>query len=412
MKKTSDAQFHLAKEVAADGQLHQLEPCTMPSQALSGWTPGHLCVVGTPNVVLLKLLAEHRSGSLTMRDPDDPSVEWRIHLDQGKIVFAESTMGLRDRLSYVISRLNLEEASWQWPAGGSLSSSYALLCQIWTQAGWPASMLQKALAFSTQEALVQIFALRRCQIVYHAESYFPPVIKSDSFSSLVNPIEPWISQWRGMRREIKSPFQRLYIQNWDKLFQLISYAHARYPRLSKLNLGLGKNFSLYQLAAHLQFDAQELAVTIHPLIKAGAVGVRPFQKAPEAQRPLVASINESALIQKLTERTLERSGFDVLALSNPHQALNVLSKAKPALTILDSQLSQANGFEICRRMRSSESLKSMPIIFMLRERELFGQTRVRLAGANAFLSSPIRPQDLINCVNQWVERPRKDRRSL
>lgn len=360
-------------------------------------------IVGLPNIILLKMLAEHRSGSLTIQDPKDASVEWRVFLDQGKITFAESTMGKRERLSYLLSRFNLNENSIDWP-NENLNSDYSILCNIWRHQNNQSFKLDEILAYGTQEALIQIFALPRCHIQFNSCAYFPPIIKSESFSALINPIEPWIGQWRGIRPEIHSPFQRLYIKKWDKFLGLISYAQSKYPHLYQLNLALGENYTLYSLACKLKIDAQELAVALHPLVKAGAIGCRPYKTLATAKRPLIASINQNNLVQKLTQRTLERSGYDVVTISKPHRTLNILRESKPLMAIMDSQLSTSNSFGLCRKIRRSDDFQSLPVVMMLNENQLLGQTRGKLCGVNDFLRNPLRPQDLLQCVGRWASK--------
>jgi len=348
-------------------------------------------------------LAEHRTGSLTFQDKHDPSVSWRVYLDQGKIVFADSCDGYEERLRYFLKIL-YPKVGLTISSSPDTTSLYSALCHVWSDNSLPPNRLQKILAFSTQEALVQIFAMRRCDIVYDPTTYFPPIIKSSSFSALIDPIEPWISQWRGIRNEIPNPFQRLFIQNWDLFFDLISYARSRYQQLHQLNLGLGKNYTLYELATHLQITVRDLAVVLHPMIRAGAIGVLPYQKAPVCQKPLVASLNQKSLDRQLTQRSLERSGYEVLLLQNPLHCVSQLQRSKPSVALLDSNLKNANIFEVCRQIRQVNELKTLPIVLLMRDEHLLARARGRLAGATDFLENPIGPKSLIRCVNYWHQK--------
>lgn len=352
-----------------------------------------------PKLTLIKMLAEHRTGSLMFTDQQDPMVVWRVHLDQGKIVFADSFHGHEERLNYFL-KMSLPNVAITYPSqsGGSI---YSDLCEIWAINDFLPAKLQHLLAYSTQEVLIQIFAMRKCDIVYDPNTYFPPIIKSSSFSALIDPVEPWISQWRGIRNEVNSPFQRLFIQDWDLFFSLINYTRSRNQQLHPLDLGLGKNYTLYELATHLRMTVRELAVMLHPMIRAGAIGVRVYQEEKSSTKPLVASLNQKRFDRQLTRRSLERSGFDVLMLQNPLHCVQQLAESKPAVALLDSNLNHANVFDMCRQIRKVESLKSLPIILLMREEHLWGETRGKWAGANDCLSNPIRPQELIRCVKHW-----------
>ena len=391
-----------SKEISLVNQNKFLEQASLskvsPIRASVSQSPPVL-LVGCPNIVLLKMLAEHRTGSLMFKDGKDLSVAWRVYLDQGKIVFAESSCGQRERLGYLL-KLFVPGCPLEFPAK-PVSSIYSLLCKIWSEHRYPVSRLQEVLAYSTQEALVQIFAIRKCEIVYDPSAYFPPVVKSSSFSALIDPIEPWISQWRGIRNEIKSPFQRFYIKDWDKFFNMISYARKRHQNLHQLNLGLGKNFTLYEFATHLNMNVRDLAVVLHPLIKAGAIGVRCFRDIRSLKRPLVASLNQKKFDRQLTRRTLERSGYDVLMLKDSKHLIQQLQEMKPRVTLLDSELSNVSGFDLCREIRKVDGLKNLPVVMLMREKHFMGGMRGQWAGANDCLTNPIRPQDLIKTVGRW-----------
>lgn len=355
-----------------------------------------------PNVTLLKMLAEHRTGSLTFRDNHDPSVSWRVYLDQGKIVFADSGCGHETRLKYLLRALlpGIVLESSKQPS----ESIYSALCEIWVVNDLPPNKLQQVLAYSTQEALVQVFAMRKCEIVYDPSCYFPPVIKSSSFSALIDPVEPWISQWRGIRNDISSPFQRLFIRDLDLFINLVTYTRSRYPHLHQLNLDVGKNYTLYELATRMRMKVRDLAVALHPMIRAGAVGVRVYQRQEVSMKPLVASLSQKRLDQQLTQRSLERSGFQVLKLQNPLHCIEQLKESKPSIALLDSSINNVNVFDICRKIRQVTMLKELPIILLMREEHLWGDRRGRWAGANACLQNPIRPQDLVRCVKQWHQK--------
>ena len=167
-------------------------------------------------------------------------------------------------------------------------------------------------------------------------------------------------------------------------------------------MALGENYTLYSLAYRLNIDAQELAVALHPLVKAGALGVRPFKKIITQKPKLIASINQDAVVQNMTQRILKRSGFEVLAIMDPHKALGLIRRAKPAMAIVDSGLTQASGYGLCRKIRQMPVFENLPLVLMVNSHQFLAETRGKLSGANAFLRNPLKPNDLIRCVNQWT----------
>ncbi len=91
-------------------------------------------------------------------------------------------------------------------------------------------------------------------------------------------------------------------------------------------------------------------------------------------------------------------------LQNPRHLIEQLRESKPSVALLDSHFKDANAFEMCRSIRKVDSLKNLPIILLMREDHLWGETRGKWAGANDCLQNPIRPQDLVRCVKQWHQK--------
>jgi twitching motility two-component system response regulator PilG len=357
-------------------------------------------ITSLPNLAMLQLLASQESGSMLLVDPEDPSVSWRVYLKEGRILFAESTMGRRERLSYLL-KLHFSDRAFTWPQENS-STDYSILFQLCQSQQLSPHEFSELLAIATQEAMIQILALPKCRITFEPVGYLPPILKADSFSTTVNPIEPWIAQWRGIRPEISSPFQRLSIQSWDQFFQLISYATAKCNQLHHLSLALGNHLCLYQLARHLRMDAQELAVALHPLLKAGAIGVQPFKPPKVVERPLIACIHPNDMVQQLAKRSLERTGYGVLPLLSSNQALQTLSSTSPALALVDVDMPDLSGYNLCRKIRRLPTAENLPILLLLDKEQMFGEVRGRFSGASGFIHKPLLPQDLIEQVRQYV----------
>lgn len=92
--------------------------------------------------------------------------------------------------------------------------------------------------------------------------------------------------------------------------------------------------------------------------------------------------------------TLFRGGDDLCA---------ALERHKPDLVVLDVLLHGAHGFEVCRRIRKSFAREELPVILMsdiYRARAY--RDEAQLAGAQAYLLRPIRPEDLWHQVAMLI----------
>ena len=98
-------------------------------------------------------------------------------------------------------------------------------------------------------------------------------------------------------------------------------------------------------------------------------------------------------------RLLISEGYAVKLASSGEEALNLLNQARPDAILLDFKMPGLDGIEVCRRIRSNDKTKTIPIIMITgfpEEKEIAVQ-----AGADDFLDKPVDPINLsmrIKCV--------------
>ncbi|MEK6715716.1 MAG: response regulator [Candidatus Omnitrophota bacterium] len=98
-------------------------------------------------------------------------------------------------------------------------------------------------------------------------------------------------------------------------------------------------------------------------------------------------------------RLLIKEGYTVKLASSGEEALILINQARPDAILLDFKMPGLDGIEVCRRIRSNDKTKTIPIIMITgfpEEKEIAVQ-----AGADDFLDKPIDPIKLsmrIKCV--------------
>jgi two-component system phosphate regulon response regulator PhoB len=78
---------------------------------------------------------------------------------------------------------------------------------------------------------------------------------------------------------------------------------------------------------------------------------------------ILVAEDEGALIT-LLRYNLEREGYHVLEAQDGEEALLVAAEEKPDLVLLDWMLPQISGIEVCRRLRSRQETRNVPIIML------------------------------------------------
>jgi twitching motility two-component system response regulator PilG len=224
------------------------------------------------------------------------------------------------------------------------------------------------------------------------------------FRQLVLPIRETVTQWAKLRNEISSPFQRPYLQDQDKYFQMTLSDGNLGQQFQALSHLLDSELTLYDIAHQLSISALELAVLLQPLIQAGAIGVSPYQVFVSApKRPVVACVDDSPTIQQFVKLSLESSGYDVLALSDPTVAVPHLLEHQPRVILMDIEMPKMDGYELCRQARQQEDLRSVPIVMLTGREGIIDRVRAKMAGCTAYLTKPFNPQELLDLVEKLAQ---------
>jgi adenylate cyclase len=96
---------------------------------------------------------------------------------------------------------------------------------------------------------------------------------------------------------------------------------------------------------------------------------------------------------------LKQNGYQISVATNGRQALEVLERVQPDLILLDVIMPEMDGFETCRRLKSSESWKQIPVIFLTAKTETTDIVQGFELGAVDYVAKPFNPHELLARVN-------------
>jgi twitching motility two-component system response regulator PilG len=152
------------------------------------------------------------------------------------------------------------------------------------------------------------------------------------------------------------------------------------------------------MAHRLSISALSLATFLQPFLQNGGMEMREYQVISTQKRPLVACIDDSPTIQQFVKLSLESSGYDVLSLSDPTQAIVSLLNHQPVVILMDIEMPGIDGYELCRLTRQVEVLRRVPIVMLTGREGIVDRVRARIAGCTAYLTKPFNPQELLKLV--------------
>ena len=101
-------------------------------------------------------------------------------------------------------------------------------------------------------------------------------------------------------------------------------------------------------------------------------------------------------------RLIRSAGLNVKTFPTAQELITSLQQELPSCLILDVQLPDINGFELQQQL-AKKGLQ-VPIIFLTGYGDIPQSVRAMKAGAIEFLTKPFRDEELLNAINQAIER--------
>ena len=122
--------------------------------------------------------------------------------------------------------------------------------------------------------------------------------------------------------------------------------------------------------------------------------------------PVALVVDDDPDIRDVVVYMLERVGFDVHLESEGEAGLKVAIDLRPDVVLLDWMMPRMSGVEVCRSIREEPDLSRIAIILLTAKAQ---ESDVQLgfdAGADDYIVKPFKPRDLINRVQNVLERTR------
>ena len=120
--------------------------------------------------------------------------------------------------------------------------------------------------------------------------------------------------------------------------------------------------------------------------------------------PRILLVDDEEDILEFVSYNLQREGFRVFSARNGVEAIEMAGKVKPDLVILDVMMPEMDGIAACEEIRKLPSCKNVIIAFLTARGEDYSQIAGFEAGADDYITKPIRPKVLISRVKALLKR--------
>ncbi len=118
----------------------------------------------------------------------------------------------------------------------------------------------------------------------------------------------------------------------------------------------------------------------------------------------ILAIDDEKDILLLLKYNLEKEGYFVETAKSGKEGIEIAKKFVPNLILLDIMMPKLDGIETCIKLRSIETLHSSYIIFLTARVEEYSEVAAFDAGADDYITKPIKPRALISRINSFFKR--------
>jgi PAS domain S-box-containing protein len=117
----------------------------------------------------------------------------------------------------------------------------------------------------------------------------------------------------------------------------------------------------------------------------------------------ILAVDDDPAILLILQKLLIPWGFKVTTLDKPQQFWETLEATSPDLLILDVEMPQVNGIELCQAVRKNQRWSDAPILFLTVYNDAEILDRVFSAGADDFVNKPIVGSELVTRIINRLE---------
>lgn len=113
-------------------------------------------------------------------------------------------------------------------------------------------------------------------------------------------------------------------------------------------------------------------------------------------------VDDSPTAREMVSSQLRQSGFKVLEAEDGEAAIASIQAHTPNLVVTDIVMPRKNGYELTRWIKNNPATQHIPVVMCTSKSEEFDIYWGMKQGADAYITKPYHPPDLINAVKQLL----------
>src|SRR5690242_161247 len=121
------------------------------------------------------------------------------------------------------------------------------------------------------------------------------------------------------------------------------------------------------------------------------------------EKPVILAVDDSSEMLDILKNLIAGAGYRFYGASNANQCMRLVRDIQPDLILLDIQMPEVDGFELCRQIRALQACQHTPIAFVTARRTTQDVKAGIAAGGNDFITKPFDAKNLLARIERWVK---------
>lgn len=130
----------------------------------------------------------------------------------------------------------------------------------------------------------------------------------------------------------------------------------------------------------------------------------PSERSGLVSRKKILIVEDEESLLKLESILLTSKGYEVKGASNGQAALDAIAEEHPDLVLLDIMLPEIDGFEVCRRIKSQEETRQIPVIMLTAKKSREDMARGEKVGADWYITKPFKSAMVIETIQRFLNK--------
>jgi two-component system alkaline phosphatase synthesis response regulator PhoP len=120
--------------------------------------------------------------------------------------------------------------------------------------------------------------------------------------------------------------------------------------------------------------------------------------------PKILVVDDDPDIVEILRYNLSLAGYEVKSASNGKECIKKAKLFLPQIILLDVMMPEMDGIEACSLLQKIPSLENTRVIFLSARNEEYTQLSAFNAGADDYISKPVKPKILLKKISSIIKR--------